>query len=184
MRIKKSKTIEAFIPTASTADIAFLLIIFFIVSTVYPVDKTQMELPSTEAIKQYKEDSAVISITTNKLAMVRSDISRSIEDIFGQEEEIMIKVSDGLSESNEIYRKSAMQWDLSDANQYDMLRNQVRDFIRKVERRRESSGEQVIIVIKADAKVPFYAVDGIVQTLQDLGGQAAQGIAIISKLEG
>lgn len=184
MRVKKSKTIEAYIPTASTADIAFLLIIFFMVSAVFPIDKTQMELPTTAQVKQYQEDSAVISITSNKLADVRGDRSRSVEDIYGQPEEIVIKVSEGTSESHEIYRKAAQQWDLSDANQYDTLRNQIRDFIRQVERRRESSGEQVIIVIKADAKVPFYAVDGIVQTLQDLGGQAAQGIAILSKLEG
>jgi biopolymer transport protein ExbD len=58
MKIKRTKTLEAIIPTASMADIAFLLIVFFMISTVFQVDKTQVDLPSssrdtrTEVIKE------------------------------------------------------------------------------------------------------------------------------------
>ncbi|MFQ5719230.1 MAG: ExbD/TolR family protein, partial [Acidobacteriota bacterium] len=37
----------AYIPTASMADIAFLLIVFFMVTTVFQVDKTSVNLPLT-----------------------------------------------------------------------------------------------------------------------------------------
>jgi biopolymer transport protein ExbD len=47
MKILKSKEIAAYIPTASMADIAFLLIIFFMVTTVFQVDKTSVNLPRT-----------------------------------------------------------------------------------------------------------------------------------------
>jgi biopolymer transport protein ExbD len=47
VRIRKSRDISAYIPTASMADIAFLLIIFFMVTTVFQVDKTSVNLPAT-----------------------------------------------------------------------------------------------------------------------------------------
>ena len=39
---------DAIIPTASMADIAFLLIIFFMVTTVHDVDRTNVALPSSQ----------------------------------------------------------------------------------------------------------------------------------------
>ncbi|PIE03348.1 MAG: hypothetical protein CSA81_02605 [Acidobacteria bacterium] len=47
MKIRRTMTLEANIPTASMADIAFLLIVFFMISTVFSVDKTNVQLPKT-----------------------------------------------------------------------------------------------------------------------------------------
>ena len=47
MKLKKAKEIGAVIPTASMADIAFLLIIFVMVTTVMQVDKTTVNLPKS-----------------------------------------------------------------------------------------------------------------------------------------
>ena len=67
MRIHRSKYgMGAVIPTASMADIAFLLIIFFMVTTAYSLDRTPMELPQTSEQEQTKKGSAIISITQDE----------------------------------------------------------------------------------------------------------------------
>ena len=67
MRIRRSKrSLAAVIPTASMADIAFLLIIFFLVTTAYTLDRTAMELPETRQQEQTVKGSAVISITEDE----------------------------------------------------------------------------------------------------------------------
>ena len=54
---------HAVIPTASMADIAFLLVIFFMVTTAYSLDRTAMELPHTREQEQTAKGAAIISIT-------------------------------------------------------------------------------------------------------------------------
>ena len=49
MRLPRAKRVAAIIPTASMADIAFLLIIFFMVTTVHEVDRTRVDLPSSSS---------------------------------------------------------------------------------------------------------------------------------------
>jgi biopolymer transport protein ExbD len=67
MRIKRSKrSLAAVIPTASMADIAFLLIIFFMVTTAFSLDRTAMELPATEQQEQTAKGAAIISITEDE----------------------------------------------------------------------------------------------------------------------
>ena len=67
MRLQRSKRgLTAVIPTASMADIAFLLIIFFMVTTAYSLDRTQMELPQTLEQEQTQKGSAIISITEDE----------------------------------------------------------------------------------------------------------------------
>lgn len=67
MRLKRSKrTLAAVIPTATMADIAFLLIIFFMVTTAYSLDRTPMELPETARQEQTAKGAAIISITEDE----------------------------------------------------------------------------------------------------------------------
>jgi biopolymer transport protein ExbD len=60
---RRERLLTAGIPTASMADIAFLLIVFFMVTTAYSLDRTQMELPETREQDQTKKGAAIISIT-------------------------------------------------------------------------------------------------------------------------
>ncbi|MBN2208047.1 MAG: biopolymer transporter ExbD [Candidatus Coatesbacteria bacterium] len=47
MKLRRTVGIKATIPSASMGDIAFLLIIFFIVTTTFSVDKTKVNLPQS-----------------------------------------------------------------------------------------------------------------------------------------
>ena len=63
MHIRPSlRKLESHIPTATMADIAFLLIIFFMVTTAFSVDRTPMALPQTHEQQQVAKGSAIISI--------------------------------------------------------------------------------------------------------------------------
>ena len=61
--IRGERPLRAVIPTASMADIAFLLVIFFMVTTAYSLDRTPMELPHTREQQQTAKGAAIISIT-------------------------------------------------------------------------------------------------------------------------
>ena len=80
MKLSASKKHEPAIPTASMADIAFLLIIFFMLTITFEVDKTQVELPKTNIRLEIPKKSAYVAI-----------------DPYGQ-----IKVSDGEELSNSV----------------------------------------------------------------------------------
>jgi biopolymer transport protein ExbD len=54
------------IPTATMADIAFLLIIFFMVTTAYSLDRTALELPQTSEQQQSPKGAAIIVITADE----------------------------------------------------------------------------------------------------------------------
>jgi biopolymer transport protein ExbD len=65
MRLHAGKRHDAIIPTASMADIALLLIIFFLITFQIEVDKTNVELPQTGIRLEIPEKSAYISVTEN-----------------------------------------------------------------------------------------------------------------------
>jgi len=68
MRLRRSRqSLVPAIPTASMADIAFLLIVFFMVTTAYSLDRTPMELPETKQQEQTPKGSAIIAITQDEV---------------------------------------------------------------------------------------------------------------------
>ena len=72
------------IPTASMADIAFLLIIFFMVTTVHEVDRTSVNLPLAKTRTEAEKGSAIVVLGKDK---------------FG---EIFYKFSDGKDMSHDV----------------------------------------------------------------------------------
>lgn len=63
MRLKARHQAGAVIPTASMADIAFLLIVFFMVTITFEKDKTQVALPETDLRKEIPRETATVSVT-------------------------------------------------------------------------------------------------------------------------
>jgi biopolymer transport protein ExbD len=63
MKLHARQRQDAVIPTASMADIALLLIIFFLVTFQIEVDKAQVSLPQTGIRLEVPKDSAYISVT-------------------------------------------------------------------------------------------------------------------------
>jgi len=62
MDLHATKAREAVIPTATMADIAFLLIIFFMLTMTFEVDKTRVSLPETVVRMEVPKKAAYISV--------------------------------------------------------------------------------------------------------------------------
>ena len=60
--LRPRRQLRAVIPTATMADIAFLLIIFFMVTTAYSLDRTSVELPQTAEQSQAPKGAALVVI--------------------------------------------------------------------------------------------------------------------------
>lgn len=70
MKLHASQRHVPMIPTATMADIAFLLIIFFMVTITFEVDKTQVVLPKTQVRLEIPKKAAYVSVTENGLMRV------------------------------------------------------------------------------------------------------------------
>lgn len=64
-RKRRIRRIAPTVPTASMADIAFLLIIFFMLTTSFSPERTTVELPQSEIRTEVPRDSAIIAITVD-----------------------------------------------------------------------------------------------------------------------
>ena len=78
MKLHQAKKIRAQIPTASMADIAFLLIVFFMVTTKFQVDKKSVALPPTVLRPEILAESAFISVTKPEQVATAMGINGSV----------------------------------------------------------------------------------------------------------
>ena len=64
-RARRMGPVGAVVPTASMADIAFLLIIFFMLTTSFSPERTNVELPQSEIRTEVPKDAAIVAITAD-----------------------------------------------------------------------------------------------------------------------
>lgn len=62
-RIDRSSKPIPLVPTASMADIAFLLIIFFMLTTTFSPERTSVSLPDSEKRTEVQQKAAIVAIT-------------------------------------------------------------------------------------------------------------------------
>jgi biopolymer transport protein ExbD len=89
MKLRKPKTPGAIIPTASMADIAFLLIIFFMVTTTHEVDRTSVNLPAATIRKKAEQGAAIVVMvkdSTGQLFYKFSDGENMSHDVQGPDD--------------------------------------------------------------------------------------------------
>jgi len=71
MKIRRiGRAADAYIPTASMADIVFLLIIFFIVTYNLEVDKSRVVLPRTQLREEIPREAAFVSVDVDGMIRV------------------------------------------------------------------------------------------------------------------
>lgn len=63
---KQLRTIQPSVPTASMADIAFLLIIFFMLTTSFSPERTSVQLPESLIQMKVTEEASIIAITQDE----------------------------------------------------------------------------------------------------------------------
>jgi len=96
MRIPKAKKADAMIPTASMADIAFLLIIFFMVTTTHDLDRTNVHIPLSQTRTEADKGSAIV-------VLEKSDQDGALNYYFSNGED----TSHAVTEVNDIYLEAA-----------------------------------------------------------------------------
>ena len=132
---------EAIIPTASMADIAFLLIIFFMVTTVHDVDRTDVALPSSVSRAETEKGASYVVLSK-------------------QDGEVLYKFSDGkdmsrdVGSANDIYLEASRITHSSPERQFvikadDDIRYYLIDEI--LDKLREAGVQNVLLLTRAKA---------------------------------
>lgn len=65
MRHHRVRQIAPSVPTASMADIAFLLIIFFMLTTSFSPERTNVTLPASDTQIEVSDEAAIIAVTAD-----------------------------------------------------------------------------------------------------------------------
>ena len=75
MKVLRVKKVDAVIPTASMADIAFLLIIFFMLTTSFSPVKMSVDLAEANQREEVDKDAAIVAISPTGVLEVSNGIS-------------------------------------------------------------------------------------------------------------
>lgn len=73
----RSRRIQPIIPTASMSDIAFLLITFFMYTTSFSVDRTEVLLPESVVRQMVEKDAAIIALTETEKVFISDGLRES-----------------------------------------------------------------------------------------------------------
>jgi biopolymer transport protein ExbD len=95
MKLLRRET-KAEIPTSSMADIAFLLIIFFMVTTVHEVDRTSVNLPAAKNRVEAEKGAAIVVLTKEEPAgnlVYKFSNGKDMSQVVGGPDDIYLEAS-------------------------------------------------------------------------------------------
>jgi biopolymer transport protein ExbD len=193
LNIRKGREIKPNIPTASMADITFMLIIFFVLTTTFSVDKTTVDLPDSISRHEAAQQSALV--------LIHIEYDRSSGTAVPAV--LHYRYSDGMLQSWEVGEAIELRDDPSLDTAYLHVRNGIiptlkRDILctlnpqadsgdgrscaeymlsrnPKIEYPRDDKGWRDFMevlrtkrfIIKAGRRVPYRFVDPVIQALRD-----------------
>ncbi len=96
MRLARARRVEAVLPTVSTAGLALLSILFFLLTTAREVDRTRVDLPESRTRSEANRSAAVVVLVrdedTGELSYRFSD-GRGMTHVVGGPEDVYLEAS-------------------------------------------------------------------------------------------